>query len=87
MQTKRLIPLIIAALIVYATLSLFAAQQALRDSQELTQELTQTLRTARCENEALRKSAELRNDPAHLEEEARLRLGLVKPDDIIFIFR
>jgi cell division protein FtsB len=49
-------------------------------------ELSATLERLRRENAALRERARrLREDPAAIEEEARRELGLVRPDELIFI--
>ena len=72
-------------LIVYATLSLAAAQKDLNGARDLTAQLSQKVAEASTENEKLQIELENISSDEAKENLARERLGLVKPNEIIFI--
>ena len=72
-------------LIVYATLSLAAAQKDLNEAQKLTCELSNKVAVASAEGERLISDIENMSSDEMREALAREKLGLVKPNEIIFI--
>ena len=72
-------------LIVYATLSLAAAQKDLNEARDLTSQLGEKVAEASAENEKLLYDLENISSEETKESLARERLGLVKPNEIIFI--
>ncbi len=72
-------------LLVYATLSLAAAQKDLNTALSLTAQLSDKVAQASAENEKLLDELENISSDDAKESLARERLGLVKPNEIIFI--
>lgn len=77
--------LVIAALILYAGVRLVLMQQKLADAEKTADELQAEVEQLEKSNAALEYAVENADDPDVLESVARDKLGLVKPDDRVFI--
>ncbi len=77
--------LVIAALILYAGVRLVRMQQKLADAERTAGELQAEVEQLEKSNAALEYAVENADDPDVLESVARDKLGLVKPDDRVFI--
>ena len=77
--------LVILALLVYAGVRLVLMQQRLDDAEKTAGELQSEVEELEKSNAALEYAVENADDPAVLEGVARDKLGLVKPDDRVFI--
>ncbi len=77
--------LVIAALILYAGVRLVRMQQKLADAERTAGELQAEVEQLEKNNAALEYAVENADDPDVLESVARDKLGLVKPDDRVFI--
>ncbi len=77
--------LVIAALILYAGIRLVRMQQKLADAERTAGELQAEVEQLEKSNAALEYAVENADDPDVLESVARDKLGLVKPDDRVFI--
>ena len=87
MPTERITAAVIAGLVLVSLISLIGAQRELIGAQTMTAELTEKLSEAQTENSELRQSLASASEPETVERFARERLGLVRPGDIIFIYR
>ncbi len=72
-------------LLVYATLSLAAAQKDLNAALDMTAQLSDKVAEVSAENEKLLDELENISSEEAKESLARERLGLVKPNEIIFV--
>ena len=84
-NTLRLTAIILTVLTVCAVVMLVSARRELRDSEQMTEELSTELQSCESENRKLcEKLGKLETDE-YTEELAREKLGLVRPDEIIFL--
>ncbi len=77
--------LVILALLVYAGVRLVLMQQRLDNAEKTAGELQAEVEELEKSNAALEYAVENADDPEVLEGVARDKLGLVKPDDRVFI--
>lgn len=77
--------LVILALLIYAGVRLVLMQQRLDDAEKTAGELQAEVEELEKSNAALEYAVENADDPEVLEGVARDKLGLVKPDDRVFI--
>ena len=84
-KSRGITGIILTVLIVYATLSLAAAQKDLNEACDLTAQLGEKVAEASAENEKLLCDLENISSEEAKESLARERLGLVKPNEILFI--
>ena len=88
MKIPRTIIVITAAmLLIYATVSLIKTGSELNTAAALNAELRAQTASISAENESLTYSIEAAHTDEAIESAARHRLGLVKSNDRIFIFR
>lgn len=87
MTTGRITAAVIAGMLILAAAGLAGAQTGLAGAREMTEELTARLGAAQTENAQLRRDIASADEPETVERLARQKLGLVRPGDIIFIFR
>lgn len=84
MRSRRLTGIILTVLIVLSVLSLAAAKRDLNGAKDLTQTLEAGLENVTAQNAVLREKIETADTDESQEALIRSRLGLVKPEDIIF---
>jgi len=77
--------IVIAALIVYACVSLIQMKGKLAEAVSVEKQLQQERTELEKENAALEYAVENADDPGVIEDVARDKLGLVKPGDRIFV--
>lgn len=85
MDTRKITGVILTALIIYATILMLTARTELLRAQEQTEKLRKELTEQVRENEKLTKGIAGLHDEDTLESMARERLGLVYPNEIIFV--
>lgn len=85
MDSRKLTGAVLTLLMIYAVISFTRAQTELISSKELTQSLTEKLISIERENEELAKKTAALCDDETLAALAHTRLGLVFPDEIIFV--
>ncbi len=83
-RTSTLLGLVLAVLTVYAILSLISVRRDLKDAMEQTAQLQDEIAAAQTENSRLTENIQALESDEGVEELARLRLRLIRPDEIIF---
>ena len=83
---SEIIRIIIAALLAYALIRFCAAKSSLEEAENARRTLSSEVQTLREETAALEQALLSPPDESEIEKLARERLGLVMPDETIFIF-
>ena len=83
---SRFIGIVIAALLAYGIIRFCAVRKLLEEAEEARRTLCSEVQTLRQESAALERALDSPPDDREIEKLARERLGLVMPDETIFIF-
>ena len=83
---SEIIRIIIAALLAYAFIRFCAVKSSLEEAENARRTLSSEVQTLREETAALEEALLSPPDESEIEKLARERLGLVMPDETIFIF-
>ena len=82
----RFFAIVIALLLAYGFIRCWAVKSKLEEAEEARRTLCSEVRMLREESAALKRALESPPDEREIEKLARERLGLVLPDETIFIF-
>lgn len=83
---KNMLCIIITVLMLYSVFALRQAREELAKTQRLTAEFTEKLQTLREQGDELRELIGSEMSEESIEQNARERLGLVMPGEIIYYF-
>ena len=83
---SEIIRIIIAALLAYALMRFCAVKSSLEEAENALRTMSSEVQTLREETAALEEALLSPPDESEIEKLARERLGLVMPDETIFIF-